>query len=145
MARITVTIDVEASNEVVWEELADLAAHTSWMSDAEAIDFVSPQSRGTGTTMTVATRIGPFRVNDVIIVTGWDEGHSIEVAHIGLVTGSGTLSVSPIGERTRIEWSEELTFPWWLGGSVTAWLSRPVLARVWRGNLARLAGRVNGL
>ena len=86
--------------------------------------------------MDVETRVGPFRTNDRMEVTGWVEGHSIEVVHIGLVTGRGTLSLTAKENGTLLTWDEDLSFPWWLGGAVTAWLARPVLRRIWRRNLA---------
>lgn len=127
-----------ASPEVVWDALADLGSHSEWMRDAEEIVFTTDQTRGPGTVMEVETRVGPLRTLDVLEVTGWEEGTSIDVVHRGLVTGTGTLSVIPQGEGSNVDWDEDLTFPWWLGGPVTAWLARPVLAAIWRGNLRRL-------
>jgi len=123
----------------VWNAIADLASHTEWMKDAERIVFVGDQHHGKGTRMEVETVVGPFRTIDVMEVVGWDEGHSIEVTHQGLVKGRGTLSAGPHGaDRTTVSWDEDLVFPWWLGGGITSWLARPVLAAIWRGNLRRL-------
>lgn len=88
--------------------------------------------------MEVATRVGPLRTLDILEVTGWDEGTSIDVAHRGLITGKGTLATAPLNGDTRVSWVEELRFPWWLGGPMTAGLASPVLAAIWRGNLERL-------
>lgn len=128
----------------VWPALADLGSHVTWMKDAESLVFTTEQTGGVGTVMEVATRVGPFRTKDVIEVTDWQEGRSIEVAHRGLVRGMGLLSVEEEGAGSRITWEENLTFPWWLGGPVTAWLANPILAKVWEGNLDRLARLVSG-
>jgi len=138
MTRIAVTRTMQVPHERVWAAIADLGSHTEWMKDAERIVFVHDQRRGKGTRMEVVTVVGPFRTVDVMEVVGWDEGRSIEVAHRGLITGRGTLAAEPAGKGTLVSWREELTFPWWLGGPITAWLARPVLAAIWRGNLARL-------
>jgi hypothetical protein len=64
-----------------------------------------------------------------------------------VVTGTGHFLVAPetAGDgaaRTRLTWDEDLAFPWWLGGAVGAFVARPVLRAVWRGNLRRFAARV---
>lgn len=138
MARIAVSRVMPLSRQRVWEAIADLASHATWMRDARSLVFVGDQRAGKGTRMEVETVVGPFRTVDVIEVVGWDEGHSIEVAHRGLVRGLGRLSVTPHGDGALVEWVEELGFPWWLGGGATAWLARPVLAAIWLGNLRRL-------
>lgn len=125
-------------HDAVWEALGDLESHALWMREVVAIDFETERRRGPGTSMLVKTRIGPFRTLDRIEVTGWREGESIDVEHTGLIKGVGTLSIGPREEKTVVAWDEDLFFPWWLGGPVTAWLARPVLASIWRGNLRRL-------
>ena len=61
--------------------------------------------------------------------------------NIGLVTGSGRFTLEPIdlGRRTRFVWQEELTFPWWLGGPVGAYIGGKVVLRaIWNRNLRGL-------
>lgn len=138
MARIEVSREMPVDHDVVWEALADLASHVRWMKDAESLEFTTDQRRGVGTSMRVSTRVGPLRTMDIIAVRGWEEGESIGVEHIGLVTGTGTLAATRLDGSTRVTWVEDLEFPWWLGGPVTALLAKPVLAAIWRGNLERL-------
>ncbi len=138
MARIAVTRTMEAPTDRVWAAMADLGSHVEWMKDARSIVFTSEQRAGVGTRMQVETRLGPLRTLDVMEVTGWEEGESIEVAHHGRVKGRGTLRAAPAGSRSVVSWEEDLEFPWWLGGAITAWLARPVLTAMWRGNLRRL-------
>ena len=146
MTRIAVSREIPVERERVWEAIADLASHTRWMRDAESIVFTGEQREGVGTRMEVRTTVGPFRTNDVMEVVGWDQGRSIEVTHEGVVKGRGRLSADAGGDdRTVVAWVEELAFPWWLGGVVTAWLARPVLAVIWRGNLERLEEVVTSL
>jgi hypothetical protein len=75
-------------------------------------------------------------------VTQWDEGTTMTVTHEGAVSGTGRFDLQPVAGGTRLLWSEELRFPWWLGGPVGAWIAGPILKRIWRGNLSRLAARV---
>lgn len=126
------------AHDRVWAAISDLGSHEVWMRDAESVVFVDDQRRGKGTRMEVMTVVGPFRTLDRMEVTGWEEGRFVEVTHQGMVKGRGTLTAEPAADGSVVTWEEELTFPWWLGGPVTAWLARPVLTAVWRGNLRRL-------
>lgn len=138
MSAIVVSIVIDAPEARVWEAASDLASHAEWMADAESIEFETEQRRGSGTRMRVATRVGPLRTVDVMEVTDWVEHRHIGVDHRGLVSGSGRFELTPMANGTRFTWTEELSFPWWLGGPVTAWIARPVLAWIWRRNLAGL-------
>lgn len=142
MAGVVVSRKIDRSPEKVWAYLADLQGHSEWMADIVGLDFDGDKRSGRGARMVVKTRVGPFRTDDVLEVVGWDEGTSITVAHRGAVTGEGRLSVEPDGTGSRVTWAEELRFPWWMGGPLVAWLARPILRRVWRGNLTRLADLV---
>lgn len=139
---IRVAVVIEAPKAVVWDHLADLGSHAEWMADAESIAFRSPVRRGVGAVMEVETRVGPFRTTDVIEVTRWIEGQSIEVEHRGLVGGRGRFDLDAVAGGTRFTWTEHLRFPWWLGGPITALLAGPVLAWIWRRNLLGLRLRV---
>lgn len=141
MARIRVEQLIAASPEQVWEDVADVASHAEWMADAERITFLGEQRSGAGTRMEVLTRVGPFSLTDVMEFTAWDPPHRMAVRHQGLVTGEGAFHLEADDGGTRFVWDEELTFPWWLGGAVTAFFAAPVLRAIWRGNLGRLAGR----
>lgn len=143
MARIEVSRDLPVRHDLVWDALADLGSHAEWMKDAESLEFTSEQRRGVGTSMRVATRVGPFRTMDILSVTGWTEGESIDVEHTGLVTGTGTLAATRLNGSTRVSWVENLTFPWWLGGGVTAVVAKPILTAIWKGNLERLENSLN--
>lgn len=144
MAKITQFVDIAAPIDVVWREAADLASHAEWMADAESIEFETDQRAGIGTVMRVETVVGPLRTTDRMEVTDWVEGESIGVEHTGLVTGRGHFRLSPVAGGTRFMWTEELSFPPYLGGPVTAFLAKPVLGFIWRRNLRGLKHRIEG-
>jgi carbon monoxide dehydrogenase subunit G len=141
MTRITVSVHVRAPRKAVWDEVARIERHGDWMADVVAVEFLGSQHRGAGTRVSVATRIGPFHTADLMEFTEWSDPEAMGVAHQGLFTGQGRFTLTPEGDGTRFTWAEDLRFPWYLGGSVGAWLARPVLARIWRNNLRRLAAR----
>jgi hypothetical protein len=144
MSRITISTEIDATPAQVWQVVEPVERHVDWMADAVAIRFTSDQRRGAGTRFECDTKIGPFKLVDLMEITEWTPEQSMGVRHTGLVTGSGMFTLAPIdlGRRTRFTWTEELTFPWWMGGRIGATIGRPVLTRVWRGNLRRLKALV---
>jgi len=141
MARITVSTELNASPDAVWTILESIERHVDWMADAESITFVGAQTRGTGTRFLCRTAVGPFRLTDVMTITDWVPGRAMGVTHEGIVTGSGRFTLEPIdgGTRTRFTWSEDLRFPWWMGGPITGLVGgQVVMAAIWRRNVARL-------
>jgi hypothetical protein len=142
MANISVSIEIDATVQRVWEVVEPVERHVDWMHDAVAIRFVSDQTRGVGTEFLCDTKVGPIRLVDRMEITEWRPDEAMGVRHTGLVTGTGMFTLTPIdlGRRTRFTWAEELVFPWWLGGPIGAWIGgKLVMGAIWRRNLKGLA------
>lgn len=142
MASITVSVEIDATTERVWEVVEPVERHVDWMADAVAIRFTGEQTRGIGTTFECDTKVGPITLVDKMEITDWAPGERMGVRHSGVVTGSGHFTLEPIdlGRRTRFTWTEELVFPWWLGGPIGALVGgRVVMGAIWRRNLRALA------
>lgn len=145
MSKVTVEIEIAAPVGAVWDELADIGSHDQWMTDAESIVFTSEQHAGVGTTIEVATRVGPLRTLDRMRFVEWVEGESMTVRHEGLVSGTGTFRLTPVADdRTAVTWEEALDFPIHFGGSLGAAVARPIFRRIWSANLRRLKARLEG-
>lgn len=146
MARIRVSIDIDAPPAQVWAAIRDVRGHAAWMADARAIRVTSRRSEGVGTTYECDTRIGPLRLIDHMVVTEWRPGRAMGVSHTGVVTGTGRFTLRPVRRSgrtcTRFRWQERLVFPWWLGGPVGALVGGRVLRWVWRRNLTALKAMV---
>ena len=141
MSVIAVGIELDAPPDAVWNVVEPIERHVDWMADAVAIRFQTDQHRGVGTRFVCDTKVGPFTLADRMEITEWVPGAAMGVRHAGIVTGSGRFSLTPIdiGRRTRFEWTEELHFPWYLGGPIGEALGgRVVLRGIWRRNLRRL-------
>jgi hypothetical protein len=137
--RLRVGITIGASPAEVWRVIEPIEHHPDWMADAVSISFTTATRRGVGTRFDCLTRVGPFRTTDRMAVTEWDPGRTMGIEHYGVVTGTGRFVLRRRRRRrTRFTWSEELTFPWWMGGTVGAFAAKPVLRHVWRRNLRRL-------
>jgi len=138
---IVVGIEIDATPARVWEIVEPVEHHVEWMHDAVAIRFTGEQTRGVGTEFLCDTKVGPFSLVDRMEITEWVPGEVMGVRHTGLVTGVGRFTLEPIdlGRRTRFTWAEDLTFPWWMGGPLGAWIGGKVaLGPIWRRNLKNL-------
>ena len=135
---ITVSVEIDAAVAEVWAVLEPVETHVEWMADAEAIHFQGDQRRGVGTSFVCDTKVGPIRLRDEMEITIWEPEAEMGVEHRGLVTGRGSFRLEPIDleRRTRMIWSETLSFPWWMGGPIGAFVGGFVLERIWRRNLA---------
>jgi carbon monoxide dehydrogenase subunit G len=114
VTRFVSQLVIRAAPAVVWRLASDLAAQPEWMRDAVAIRFASEQTSGIGTVMDCDTRIGPFRVTDRLVVTEWQKPRVIAISHQGLVSGTGRFTIEQDRDQTRVTWTEDLRFPWWL-------------------------------
>ncbi len=137
---IRVAIDIAAPVQKVWDIVEPVERHIDWMADAVAIRFQTEQTRGTGTTFFCDTKVGPIKLVDVMTITAWEPGKVMGVKHTGVVTGSGEFTLDAIDENnTRFTWTETLTFPWWLGGPLGAFVGGQIVMKaIWRRNLREL-------
>ena len=145
MSRITVSIELEAPPSRVWDVVEPIERHVDWMADAVAIRFHGEQTRGVGTRFACDTKVGPIKLTDQMEITEWIPGEAMGVKHTGLVTGTGIFTLAPLdnGQRTKFTWSEELTFPWWLGGRLGEIIGGGlVMKAIWRRNLKKLKTQV---
>lgn len=141
MAHIEVGIDLDASPQQVWKIVEPVERHVDWMADAVAIRFVNDQTRGVGTAFLCDTKVGPIKLTDRMEITEWIPEKVMGVRHVGVVTGTGRFTLTPIdsGTRTRFVWAEELKFPWWLGGRLGELIGgKLVMGLIWRRNLREL-------
>lgn len=140
MSRITVSVDLDASVQRVWDVVEPVERHVDWMADAVAIRFKTDQTRGVGTEFFCDTKVGPIKLVDEMTITAWEPGKTMGVRHTGVVTGTGEFTLHALDEhRTRFTWSEELVFPWWLGGPIGAFVGGQIVMKaIWRRNLREL-------
>jgi uncharacterized protein YndB with AHSA1/START domain len=145
VARVEVSRRIEATPEEVWDVLADIAGHVSWMEDARAITFTTPMRTGPGTGFDCDTVIGPIRVRDHMEVTEWEPGRVMAIRHVNPVVGTGRIALEATDDGgTVVTWAEDLSMPWWLGGPLGDRAAVLILHRVWGRSLANLQRLVEG-
>lgn len=140
MSRVTASVEIDADVAQVWSALEPVEHHSEWMADAERIEFLSDQRRGSGTTFIAHTKVGPIKLADRMEITEWQPERAMGVRHEGIVTGTGAFTLVSIdrGRRTRMVWDEQLRFPWFLGGPIGGYLGGTLLlGRIWHHNLKR--------
>ena len=134
-------IEISAKPAQVWQVIEPIEDHVEWMHDAVAIRFQTDQHRDVGAAFLCDTKVGPIKLVDQMEITEWVAGAAMGVRHVGVVTGTGRFTLTPIdfGRRTRFGWDESLSFPWWLGGPIGALIGgRLVLRSIWKRNLRNL-------
>lgn len=147
MGRIRVDTELDASPAEVWAIVEPVERHVDWMADAVAIHFETEQTRGVGTRFLCDTKVGPITLQDRMEITEWEPERRMGVRHTGVVTGSGVFELDPIdlGRRTRFTWTEDLRFPWYLGGRLGEVVGGQfVMKQIWKRNLRKLAALVDG-
>ena len=140
MGRIQVSVTIHAPVARVWEVVEPVERHVDWMADAVAIRFTTEQTRGVGTAFLCDTKVGPITLVDEMTITEWVPGEAMGVRHTGVVTGTGRFTlVETENGQTLFTWTEDLSFPWWLGGKLGEIVGGTVVMRfIWRRNLVAL-------
>ena len=141
MGHIRVAVEIDAPPADVWKVVEPIERHVDWMADAVAIRFTTESTRGVGTRFECDTKVGPITLTDEMTVTEWQPERTMGVRHTGVVTGTGVFELEPIdlGRRTRFTWTEDLSFPWYLGGRLGEIVGgQAVMKQIWKRNLRRL-------
>jgi len=142
--KVSVSLDIPFEPNTVWDELEQLEQHITWMAEAETLTFLGGQRRGVGTEVVVVTKVGPFRTRDHLRFTRWSVPAVMAAEHHGLFVGAGRFTLDPIEPNaTRLTLTEQIQFPWYLGAGLGALVARPILRRIWVGNLQRLSDRLS--
>jgi hypothetical protein len=127
---------VEVRREIVlpcppaeaWAVLTDWERQADWMLDADEVRVVSVAREGVGVRLSVRTRL--FQVpafTEPMEVTGWEPPGRLEIAHGGLVAGTGTWELVPVEGGTRFAWTERVRLRVPVVGEVAARAYVPVM------------------
>ena len=138
--RLEVIREFVAPRRTVWAVLTDWERQPEWMSDAVAVEVLTPRRHGVGVTIRCPTRLLGVTVQDVMRVTGWEEARYLEIQHVGrVIRGSGAFELEDRGEGTLVRWWEVIDPPLGaLGERGASLLVLPVLSRIFARSLANL-------
>ena len=136
---LLVGITIAAPPAEVWRVIEPIEHHVDWMADAESITFTSATHAASARASTASP--GSVRCTPP---TAWTSPNGSPASRWASSTrasspGRGRFTLEPGRRgRTRFTWTEELTFPWWMGGAAGAFAAKPVLRAVWQRNLRTL-------
>jgi uncharacterized protein YndB with AHSA1/START domain len=134
---------IAAPIDVVWAAVERIESHTEWMKDAVSITFEGDQRAGVGAAFSCLTRVGPLHTTDHFVVTRWEPPTLMGIDHRGAVKGDADFRLRAIDRATtEFCWEERLRFPWWLGATLGEQAGKPILERLWSGNVERLRSSI---
>ena len=129
---------IDAPIERVWAVLADIEGQPRWMHDLKSVTIESPGPIGVGTRASGRVRILGVTVKDPVEITEFEPPSRFALAHEGLFTGSGLMTLEPgaDGTTTIVRWEEVLVAP--ALPDLADLVFRPILADVFQRDLDRL-------
>lgn len=129
----SLTIEIDAPIEVVWQEMIDWEKQSEWMLATRIYDdLTSPEGIGhrlkafTGPLSKFNRVIG---VMDSMVVSKWDPPRFCRVEHVGrIIRGYGTFTLTELpNSSVRFDWYEEIDAP----NLILALIKPGVLVGVW--------------
>ena len=140
---IEVAATLPGPPEVVWELITDWEHQDDWMLEASDFVVISAHREGVGVEAEATVKIGGISTRDRVIVTGWEPGRRLAIAHEGWVSGRGEFHLTPLGkDRTHVFWREELQPPMGLLGAFGLTGFKPLMKRIFARDLRVLEGLV---
>lgn len=136
MAEITLSVEVDAPPQVVWDALVDWDRQGEWMLLTQVRG-----GHGNGETIEAYTGWRPVGFVDTMKITDWQPPRRCEVVHTGrVVRGSAAFEIEPLpGGRSRFVWTEWLVLPLGLAGELGFRLVRPAFVAGIRHSLRKFA------
>ena len=139
---ITTSVMLNADPETVWPWLVDWEKLGLWMKEASDFRVLSPHREGVGVSARATIQIAGIKTSDVITITQWDPPAKLTMAHEGWVKGTGTMTLAPHQDGTRLTWVESLIPPLGLLGWLGMILVKPAMRRVFTHDAGLLAALV---
>lgn len=123
----------------MWGLLADIERQPEWMHDLKSVRLLTPPPVGVGTRAIGTVRILGISVSDPVEIVEFEPPRRFAIAHEGLFTGHGLITLEPgaDGTTTIVRWEESLLAP--VLPNLAALLQYPVFRQVFQADLHRLA------
>lgn len=129
---------VDAPIERVWSVVSDIPRQPEWMHEMKSVRVETPGPTRVGTRGSATVRIFGISVTDPVQVTELEPPHRFAIAHVGLFTGGGriTLEANADGTATTVRWAETLIPP--VLPHLVAAAQAPILRAIFQADLLQL-------
>lgn len=135
---IEMSIRIEAPPSRVWDYLVDWEHLDDWMREAKSFRVTSEATEGVGVTAQATISMAGIKTTDLVQVTRWHPPHELEIQHLGWVAGHGLMKCTPAPWGTFLYWKESLEPPLGIAGAVGLRLFRPLMFKIFQGDLGVL-------
>jgi uncharacterized protein YndB with AHSA1/START domain len=135
---IVTSAELPRPAETVWPYLVDWERLDRWMREARSFRVISEPREGVGVEAEATITIAGITTHDRVRVTRWEPPRILEIAHLGWVKGSGYMELSPLGGGCSLFWRERLVPPWGPVGLLGLTILRPIMRRIFQGDLEAL-------
>jgi uncharacterized protein YndB with AHSA1/START domain len=135
---IVTSIRIRRPVETVWPYLVDWERLDRWMREARGFRVISAAREGVGVEAEARIRIAGITTRDRVRVIRWEPPRILEIAHLGWVKGTGFMELSPTDRGCSLFWRERLVPPWGPAGLLGMRIVRPMMRRIFQGDLEEL-------
>lgn len=139
---IRMSREIDAPIETVWDVVADVGRQPEWMMEMSDLRMLTDPPLGVGSRGEATVTIAGISTTDPVTISAFEPPRRFGIVHEGRISGDGLIALASraVGGPTIVEWQERLfppVFPY-----VGAAIMRPVLRRIFQGDLERLATMV---
>jgi hypothetical protein len=131
--------EIRAKPQTVFEYVSNWEKQSEWILFTK-VKLLQGAPNQKDPLLLAITKIGPFKVQDTMIVTDWQPHERIVVEHMGrIVLGKGVFTIKEISnEVSSFTWQEITPIPFGPIGRIGLFLVKPILSIVFGKSLKKL-------
>jgi uncharacterized membrane protein len=131
MSHITISEDIAAPVEDVFNYVDEHTNTTRYMKDLTKWKPVGPNSHGKGAKFAVAMKAGPMTLSSIVDITTWMQNSAIGWTSIEGFKQKGKWTFTPRGDGTVATFDMEYELPGGIAGRMVSRVAEPIV----RGNI----------
>ena len=113
MTRIVNSIEIKAPPEKVFSIVSEFERIPEWQSEFKKVRYTSKEKKKVGATLHATCEVGGFKPDIDLTITEWSVNKRIAwQTTMGNASGSGTISLEPVGAATKYTEIIEYAMPY---------------------------------